>query len=62
MAENSKFTKADLRKLGDISIMTGMLYWQESEDLGTHENQLCILVAQAKKLNELALDILLRGI
>lgn len=57
---NRKFTKADFRELGDISIKLGMIYWQKSPELGTYEHEVAIIVKQQERLNRIVAQLLMR--
>lgn len=55
----TKFTRADLTLLGNLSINLGRLHWQ-NEDVGDWENQVAILLKQQELLNDLVALILMR--
>ena len=52
---STKFSRAALRTLGELSIDLGRLHWQN--DVGIWENQVAILLLQQKKLTQLISDI-----
>ena len=56
----TKFTSADLRILGELSIALGTLHWQE--DVGGYNNQLAVLLKQQEKFNRLVANIFMREI